>query len=274
VGVGVRVEGFRIRDGWGLGNWELGIGMDMAKSRFLIFGSPKTSFSFSFLLPSCVRGLGRLGATVAVLGGLGGGGGELLVLGGGVVVVVVVLGSGGVAVLVVGGGGLRGGLGFSADLIVAPVQALGLGAVKVEPPIADEVLLVEDGSVGAEEGLGGQAAETVRDAHVEGLALGVGVGVVSSFNLSTAVKVHGSEVLLSEDGVVSSGLAGDGLQEPVQTLVVMGLLALGLGSGGLLGLAVGRLSRLGDGLSGSLGSAVATGGVATLLGADHGDGEG
>ena len=54
-----------------------------------------------------------------------------------------------------------------------------LGAVKVEPPVADEVLLVEDGPVGAEEGLGAEAAEAVGDAHVEGLALGRGVGVVA-----------------------------------------------------------------------------------------------
>ena len=43
-------------------------------------------------------------------------------------------------------------------LVIEGVEPLGQGAVHVEPPVADEVLLVEDGPVGAEEGVGDQAA--------------------------------------------------------------------------------------------------------------------
>ena len=46
-------------------------------------------------------------------------------------------------------------------LILDAVQLLSQGAVHVEPPVADEVLLVEDGPVGAEEGVGDQAAINV-----------------------------------------------------------------------------------------------------------------
>ena len=49
-----------------------------------------------------------------------------------------------------GSSSLRG----RGDLLVEVVVVLGEGAVNVEPPVADEVLLVEDGSVGAEEGVG------------------------------------------------------------------------------------------------------------------------
>jgi len=52
-------------------------------------------------------------------------------------------------------------------------------AVEVEPPIADEVVLVEDGSVGAEEGLLAQTTVAISSADVEGLAFGIGVSVVS-----------------------------------------------------------------------------------------------
>ena len=83
-----------------------------------------------------------------------------------------------VGVLHVGGGG-RGAVPLCGHLVVAGVEALGLRAVKVEPPVADEVLLVEDGAVGAEEGLRAQAAQAVGDAHVEDLAVGRRVGVVT-----------------------------------------------------------------------------------------------
>ena len=54
-----------------------------------------------------------------------------------------------------------------------------LWAVKVEPPIADEVVLVEDGSVGAEEGVLGKATLAISSADVEHLALGFRVSIVS-----------------------------------------------------------------------------------------------
>ena len=46
-----------------------------------------------------------------------------------------------------------------------------LAAVHVEPPVADEVLLVEDGAVGAEEGVLQQAPDPVIGADVEGLTI-------------------------------------------------------------------------------------------------------
>ena len=54
------------------------------------------------------------------------------------------------------GGCSGGGLSLGGDLLVQAVQTLGLSAVEVEPPVADEVVLVEDGSVGTEEAVLGQ----------------------------------------------------------------------------------------------------------------------
>jgi hypothetical protein len=126
------------------------------------------------------------------------------------------------------------------DLVVTSVQTFGLRAVKVEPPIADKVLLVEDGAVGAKERLAGESSVSGRDAHVEGLAVGLGVGVVSSFDLSIALKAEVSKILLSVDGVVSTGLAGNGVEKPVETLVVS-LVGLGQLRGGGLRLVGGLL---------------------------------
>ncbi len=41
---------------------------------------------------------------------------------------------------------------------------------------------------------------------------------LTSFDLTVAVKVESGELILSVDGVVGAGLAGDGLQKPVKTL--------------------------------------------------------
>ena len=79
----------------------------------------------------------------------------------------------------VAGGGERRLLPLGGHLIVPRVETLGLRAVKVEPPVADEVLLVEDGAVGAEEGLRAETAEAVGDTHMERLAVGRRVGVVT-----------------------------------------------------------------------------------------------
>ncbi len=68
---------------------------------------------------------------------------------------------------------------LSPDLVVAAVESLGLRAVKVEPPVADEVLLVEHGAVGTEERVLGQAALAVGGANVEHLALGRRISVVA-----------------------------------------------------------------------------------------------
>lgn len=72
-----------------------------------------------------------------------------------------------------------------------PVKARGLVAVKVHPPDAGEDLLVEDGSVGAEEGpLAGGVALVPR------LAARLGVGV-------DAVGVVGAAEGRLGDGVVN-----------------------------------------------------------------------
>ena len=49
--------------------------------------------------------------------------------------------------------GLAGGDGFplSSNILVQAVKTLSRAAVEVEPPVTDEVLLVEDGAIGAEE---------------------------------------------------------------------------------------------------------------------------
>ena len=83
---------------------------------------------------------------------------------------------GGVATL---GGGGGGGLTLSSEVVIEAVKTLGLGAVKVEPPVADEVVLVEHGAVGAEEAVLGEATGSVSCADVESLALGLGVRVVT-----------------------------------------------------------------------------------------------
>ena len=68
---------------------------------------------------------------------------------------------------------------LSSDLVIEAVEILGSGAVKVEPPVTDEVVLVEEGSVGAEEAVLCEATGAVSSADVEGLALSLGVRVVT-----------------------------------------------------------------------------------------------
>ena len=86
------------------------------------------------------------------------------------------------------------------------VTHLGGGAVEVEPPVADEVVLVEDGSVGAEEAVLGQTAGSIGGTDVEDLALGLGVGVVTSVHLTLARKSGLGD--LGIDGVIFSGHSG------------------------------------------------------------------
>ena len=105
------------------------------------------------------------------------------------------------SVLGVGGGD---GLALGPDVVVEAVETLGLGAVEVEPPVTDEVLLVEDGAVGAEESkkiwkliihlnserlealmnirdlrVFGESTKTISCANVESLAFRLGVSVVA-----------------------------------------------------------------------------------------------
>ena len=91
-------------------------------------------------------------------------------------------------------------LSLSCDLIVQPVEVLGGGAVHVEPPVADEVLLLEQGAVGAEERELGETGVAVVGADVERLALRLGVAVVTAVHLPVAGE-RGFR-LLRVDGVV------------------------------------------------------------------------
>ena len=75
---------------------------------------------------------------------------------------------------------------ISGYLIVQPIEVFRGGAVYVEPPVADKVLLLEESAVGAEEGELGQAGVAVVGADVERLALGLGVPVVPSVHLAVA----------------------------------------------------------------------------------------
>ena len=79
-------------------------------------------------------------------------------------------------------------LSLSSNLIIQSIETLGFSAVKVEPPVTDEVVLVEDGSVGAEEAVLGKTSSTISSADVEHLALGFWISIVSSINLSITRK--------------------------------------------------------------------------------------
>ena len=74
---------------------------------------------------------------------------------------------------------MSGSLAFRRNLLVEAVKSLGLGAVKIEPPITNEVFLVEDGAVGAQEGVLGKTTGTVGGAHMESLTFGFGISIVS-----------------------------------------------------------------------------------------------
>ena len=100
-------------------------------------------------------------------------------------------------------------LSLSCDLIVQAVEVLGGGAVHVEPPVADEVLLLEQGAVGAEERELGETGVAVVGADVERLALRLGVAVVTAVHLAVA----GERGLRRNciDGVVLPWSARDGV---------------------------------------------------------------
>ena len=82
-------------------------------------------------------------------------------------------------------------------------------AVHVEPPVADEVLLVEQGAIGTEEGEFGKSSITVAGTDVEGLALGLRITIVASVYLTVTDK--SSLRNLSINRVVLPRGAGDGL---------------------------------------------------------------
>ena len=106
---------------------------------------------------------------------------------------------------------------LSSDLVVERVEILGCGAVKVEPPVADEVVLVEEGSVGTEEAVLGETAGSVSCADVEGLAFGLWVSIVTSVNLTVARKSRFGD--FGVDGVVFSGHSRDAVAESSKWVV-------------------------------------------------------
>lgn len=93
-------------------------------------------------------------------------------------------------------------------------------AVNVEPPVADEVLLVEDGTVGTEERVRGQLAvgPVVVHADMEGLAISLGVRVVTTG--SEAVTEERGLGNLGKDGVVIAGGAGDVLGQSLKGILL------------------------------------------------------
>ena len=98
-------------------------------------------------------------------------------------------------------GGLLGG-----DVLVEAVKALWQGTVHVEPPVTDEVLLVEQSAVRAEEAVLGEVTVPKVGAHMEGLTVGLGVGVVALDPAAAEEAGVGGE---GEDGVVLTWLPGD-----------------------------------------------------------------
>jgi len=100
---------------------------------------------------------------------------------------------------------------FSSNLFVEGVQGLSYGTVDVEPPVADKVLLLEQGAVRAEEAVLGEPTLSVIGADMEGLAVGLNISVVASINLTVAEE--GSLGNLGKDGVIVSGNARNGVLE-------------------------------------------------------------
>ena len=92
----------------------------------------------------------------------------------------------------------REGVGLGVELLILGVERLGGGAVKGVPPDAGEDLLVEDGSIRAEEG-----PLLVGKALVPRLAAGLDVSVHAG---GAAGAVEAGVGCLVEDGVVHAGL--------------------------------------------------------------------
>ena len=92
---------------------------------------------------------------------------------------------------------------LSCILIVDGIERLSERAVHIEPPVADEVLLLEDCSVGTEEAVLGQTSVAVITTDVEHLTLSLGVGIVTS--LHQPIADEGGVRHLGVDGIVVPG---------------------------------------------------------------------
>ena len=80
------------------------------------------------------------------------------------------------------------GLPLRCQDVIETVESLRLAAVHVEPEVTYEVLLVKQTPVGTEEAVLGQVQLAGPHAHVEGLALEGGVGVVTSLYTTLATR--------------------------------------------------------------------------------------
>ena len=96
---------------------------------------------------------------------------------------------------------------LSCDLVVLGEQTFSFGAVKVEPPIADEVVLVEDGSIRAEETVLAETTLTVSSADMEHLAFSFRVSIITSINLTITGETRLRD--FSVNWVIFSRYTGD-----------------------------------------------------------------
>ena len=68
---------------------------------------------------------------------------------------------------------------FCVDELVECIKVGGCSAVDVVPPVADKVLLVENGSVGAQKAVFRQTTVGIRGTDVKDLTFSLGIGVVT-----------------------------------------------------------------------------------------------
>ena len=88
--------------------------------------------------------------------------------------------------------GLRSGghirLSGAVELVIEGIEKFRPVTVNIEPPVTDEVLLVEQSPIGTEEAVLGQSSCSVTGADVEGLTVSLWVSIVASVKSSSAVK--------------------------------------------------------------------------------------
>ena len=65
-------------------------------------------------------------------------------------------------------GGVDSGLPGGVQLLIERIEMLSSVTVDIEPPVTDEVLLVEQSSVGTEEAVLGQSSSSITNTDVEG----------------------------------------------------------------------------------------------------------
>ena len=89
---------------------------------------------------------------------------------------------------------------LSSNFIIKRVEILSSGAVKIEPPVTDEIVLVEECTIRTEEAVLGQTSSSISCANMKCLAFILRVSIVTSINLTITDKSSKkSEFLLCED---------------------------------------------------------------------------